>query len=176
MAPTMNKGIRRIAPMMAILLGACGSPEVVPFGNGPRYRPAPGAHAAPGLTCTRERARAWAHLELFADGKGVLVPAGIGVVGPRRDGAYVRGGRCRFPLYTEEPTGLVGLARRGLTLGDLFAVWGRPLAPDSVVDVDGARWDGAPAAVPLRAHAQIVVQDGGPLVEPHAQYRFPPGR
>jgi hypothetical protein len=162
--------------MMAILIAACGTPEVVPFGNGPRYRPAPAAHAAPGLTCTRQRARAWAHLELFAHGKGVLVPAGIGIVGPRRDGAYARGGRCRFPVFTDEPTGLVGLGRDDLTLGDLFAVWGRRLAPDSVVHVDGARWHGAPQAVPLRAHAQVVVQDGTPLVEPHAHYRFPPGR
>jgi hypothetical protein len=161
---------------MAILLAACGGPEAVPFGNGPRYRPAPGANDAPGLTCTRQRARAWAHLELFADGRGVLVPAGIGIVAPRLDGAHVRGGRCRFPLYTDEPTGLVGLTRDDLTLGDLFAVWGRPLAPDSVVHVDGARWAGAPAAVPLRAHAQVVVQTGAPLVEPHAHYRFPPGR
>jgi hypothetical protein len=166
-----------IAAMMAVLVAGCGQSEVVPFGNGPRYRPAAGAHAAPGLRCAHQRARAWAHIELFADGRGVLVPAGIGIAPPRRrDGAYVTGGRCRFPLYTDEPTGLVGLARDGLTLGDLFAVWGRPLARDSVVHVDGARWNGAPAAVPLRAHAQIVVQDGGPLAEPHAYYRFPPGR
>jgi hypothetical protein len=172
----MKSATRRISLIMAILLTACGTPEVVPFGNGPRYRPAPGAHAGPGLECARHRARAWAHIELFADGEGVLVPAGIGVADPRRDGAYVTGGRCRFPLYTEEPTGLVGLARDDLTLGDLFRVWGRPLARDSVIHVDGERWTGAPAAVPLRHHAQIVVQDGGPLVEPHAQYRFPPGR
>ena len=161
---------------MAVLAAACGTTEVVPFGNGPRYRPEAGANAAPGLTCGNHRARHWAHIELFADGKGVLVPAGIGIAAPRRDGAYVTGGRCRFPVYTEEPTGLVGLARDDLTLGDLFAVWGRPLARDSVIHVGGELWDGAPADVALRPHAQIVVQEGGPLVEPHAHYEFPPGR
>ena len=172
----MRTALRGIATTMAVVLAGCGGGRVVPFGNGPRYRPAAGAHAAPGLACTQRRARAWAHLELFADGRGVLIPAGIGVVRPRRDGAYVTGGACRFPLYTDEPTGLIGIARGGLTLGDLYAVWGRPLPAGSVVHVGGHRWSGAPAAVRLRRHAQIVVQEGRPLVKPHDAYVFPPGR
>jgi hypothetical protein len=99
------------------------------------------------------------------------------------DGAYVRGGRCRYPLFTEEPTGLVGVARDGLVLGDLFRVWDRPLSRDGLagfrgavrVHVDGGRWTGDPADVPLGPHAQIVVQAGGPPIEPHAAYRFPEG-
>ncbi|MEA2124892.1 MAG: hypothetical protein QOI80_1674 [Solirubrobacteraceae bacterium] len=161
---------------MAILLAACGSRPVPPIGSGPRYRPPPGAHAAGGLTCGAHAARTWIHLELFADGKVVVVPAGIGIRPPRRrDGAYVTGGRCRYPLYTEEPTGLVGVARPGLTLGDLFAVWGRPLGARPTVHVDGRRWTGRPQDIALTRHVQIVVQTGKPAVVPHPRYRFPPG-
>jgi hypothetical protein len=162
--------------MMAILIAGCGGSAVPPIGNGPDYRPPPGAHASSRLTCGAHRARTWIHLELFRAGKVVVVPAGIGIAPPRhRAGAYVTGGRCRLPLYTEEPTGLIGVARDGLTLGDLFAIWGRPLTADAV-HVDGHRWDGPAAAVPLHDHAQIVVQTGPQRVTPHAEYRFPPGR
>ena len=77
---------------------------------------------------------------------------------------------------------LVGLTRPGLTLGDLFTVWGRPLGRDRLaaargpvtVHLDGRRWTADPRDGPLRPYAQIVVQAGAPLVEPHASYRFPP--
>jgi hypothetical protein len=125
------------------------------------------------------------HVELFARGHVVIVPAGIGVAPPRRRrGAYVTGGRCRYPLWTSEPTGVVRVAAPGLTLGDLFAIWGRPLSRTRVArwrgsvraDVGGRRWRGDPAAIPLRRHAQIVVQAGEPLLRPNARYRFPPGQ
>ncbi len=171
--------------MLALaLLAGCGyEPRgVAPIGTGALYRPAPGAHAVDGLECRRQAPTAWIHLELFARGKVMIVPAGIGIAPPfERDGAYVRGGRCRYPLSTTEPTGLIGVTRPGLTLGDLFAVWGRPLGRSELVGVrapvtvhlDGRRWTGEPRDVPLRPHAQIVVQAGLPSVEPHASYRFP---
>lgn len=170
--------------LLALAVGGCGEPRgVAPFGSGALYRPAPGASDGAGLTCARHEPGGWVHLELFAHGKVMIVPAGIGVAEPFvRDGAYVRGGRCRYPLTTTEPTGLIGVAQPGLTLGDLFAVWDRPLTRDRLVGVrapvtvhvDGRPWPGAPADVPLRHHAQIVVQAGGPLVDPHASYTFPP--
>ena len=75
------------------------------------------------------------------------------------------------------------IAAPGLTLGDLFAIWGQPLARRRLarwrapvrVDVGGVRWRRDPAAIPLLAHAQIVVQAGKPFLRPHAHYRFPPG-
>ena len=170
--------------VLVLALAACGEPRgVAAAGDGPLYRPAPAALDAPGLGCGHERPTAWVHLELFARGKVMIVPAGIGVAPPlERDGAYVRDGRCRHPLSTTEPTGVVGLTRPGLTLGDLFAVWGRPLSRERLaaargpvtVHLDGRRWTADPRAVPLRPYAQIVVQAGAPLVEPHASYRFPP--
>jgi hypothetical protein len=39
--------------------------------------------------------------------------------------------------------------------------------------VGGRRWGRDPAAIPLRPHAQIVLEVGG-YVRPHASYRFPP--
>jgi hypothetical protein len=137
-----------------------------------------------GLRCTGG-GPGWAiHVELFARGHVVIVPAGIGITPPRRrHGAYVIGGRCRYPLWTSEPTGLVHVARPGLRLGDLFAIWGQPLTlrrlarwtAGVTAHVDGVRWRGDPAAIPLRHHAEIVVQAGAPVQRPHAGYLFPDG-
>ena len=184
--------------LIVLALAGCGSAPaydprgVAPIGTGPAFRPgslSPAVAAArpvAGLECgSRASASAWVHVELFAQGKVLIVPAGIGVAPPRvRDGAYVRGGRCRYPLFTDEPTGLIGVDRPGMTLGDLFAVWDRPLGRERLADfrapvrvhVDGRQWTGHPANVPLRHHAQIVVQAGGPAVAPHAHYTFPRNR
>lgn len=170
--------------ILALALAACGDEPrgVAPIGTGPLHRPAAGARAVAGLPCTDAAPRDWIHLELFAHGKVMIVPAGIGIAKPyERDGAYVRGGRCRYPLSTSEPTGLIGVTEPGLTLGDLFAVWDEPLSRDRLagvdapvtVHLDGRAWQGEPGDVPLRPHAQIVVQAGGPPVEPHASYAFP---
>jgi hypothetical protein len=124
-----------------------------------------------------------AHLELFAAKRVVLIPSGIGIAPPRsRDGARVRGGRCSYPLRTHEPTGVIEVAAPGLTLGDLFAVWGQPLSRrrmagfrgDVRAYVGGRPWRRAPQAIPLSRHAQIVLEVGG-LVPPHRTYLFPSG-
>jgi hypothetical protein len=94
---------------------------------------------------------------------------------------------CYGSLVTLEPTGVV-LVRSGdaLTLSSVFRSWGQPVSshrlasfaagPGStvVVFVDGRRWVGAPGAVPLRRHAEIVLEVG-PHVPPHSHYTFPPG-
>ena len=132
-----------------------------------------------------EGTRAWAHIELFARGRVVLLPAGIGIAPPRRtDGAYVHGGRCRYPIWTDEPTGLVALRQDDLTLGDLLRIWGRPATARGAagyrgevrVSVGGRRVSGPAHAVRLTPHAQVVVQIGAPWVRPNAVYAFPPGR
>jgi hypothetical protein len=125
------------------------------------------------------------HLELFAARRVVLVPPGIGIAPPRtRDGAYVRGGRCSYPVRTREPTGVVEVETNGRpkTLGDLFAVWGQPLSRRRMAGfsgsvsayVGGRHWRADPRAIPLRRHSQIVLELGG-YVKPHAAYQFPPG-
>jgi hypothetical protein len=160
-------------------------------GIGPaRWLPALGEQSRRGvaigdLRCTAARRPvAAAHVELFARGHVVLVSAGLGVAPPhRRQGAYVTGGRCRYPIWTSEPTGLVRLARRDLTLGELFAIWGQPLSRVRMArwrapvraHVNGARWRGDPREIPLTHHAQVVVQAGPPALVPNARYRFPTG-
>ena len=123
------------------------------------------------------------HLELFAAKRVVLIPSGIGIAPPlSREGARVRSGRCSYPLRTHEPTGVIAVAAPGLTLGDLFALWGQPLSRTRMAGfkgdvhafVAGRRWRGAPKAISLSHHAQIVLEVGG-YVPPHRTYLFPPG-
>lgn len=174
-----------------VLLGACGSesdepppriPDSVAIGTS-------AAHRAPALTrrtrrglpvgrlrCTSDEPRRYGvHVEVFVRRQTAIVPAGIGVAPPWRGRPpYVRSGRCYYPLRTREPTGVVEVADGAdVTLGDLFALWGRPLRHPHVW-VGGRRWRSDPRAIPLRRHAQIVVSDDA-RVPVHATYVFPPG-
>jgi hypothetical protein len=127
-------------------------------------------------------------VEVFAADRVLLLPAGIGTKPPRGllNGRVTRA-RCYGQLVTLDPTGVV-LVRPGarLTLGALFRSWGQPLSPTTLasftapsgtrvtVFVNGRVWHGAPAAVPLTRHAEIVLEVG-PYVSPHPSYAFPPG-
>jgi len=194
--------------LAVVLLAGCGGstaelrvtrvrwPVPIPVGHGAAFRLAPhGAAAArgepiDGLRCSAAPGvRVLAHVELFAAGRVVPVPPGIGIAPPLvRRGAYVRGGRCSYPVRTTEPTGLLELrAGTRLTLGDVFAIWGQPLSRTRLAALrttpaapvraylDGRPWRGDPRALRLGAHA-VVVLEVGPRVAPHVRYRFPPGR
>ena len=169
------------------------APVATPIGRGPAFELGTGARAdrgAPiaGLRCAAAAGR-WqdAHVEVFARGRVLLLPPGIGVARPRQaTGAAIRGGRCSYPVRTTDPTGVVRYRPgRGLVLADLFAVWGQPLGRHRVcgfraaaavrVYVGGRRVTGAPGAVPLRRHAEIVVEIG-PYVPPHRSYVFAGGK
>jgi hypothetical protein len=169
-------------PSSALLAVALAAPVPTPIGVGPLYHPPARALPATGLRCTAgEPERFGVHLELFARRLVVILPAGIGIAPPLvRDGAYVRAGRCSYPLRTREPTGVIEV-RSGsrLTLGQLFAVWGEPLSPTRLVGfrgrvsafVGGRVWTGDPRAIPLTRHAQVVLEVGG-YVRPHATFLF----
>lgn len=168
--------------------GRQAMPVPVAIGVGPRFTLAAGRPAAvPGLDCTSlRRPKRSVHVELFAGGRALLLPAGIGVAPPRRlASGTVVDGRCEYPLVTLDPTGTVRIAvTRRLRLGDLFRVWGQPLTGHRLCGfrspapvrayVNGRRWQGAAAAIPLRRHDEIVVEIG-PYVRPHARYVFPEG-
>lgn len=162
---------------------------VPPIGIGPAYRlPAdpPAVQAGrpvAGLACTPGLRRPLtAHVELFAGGRALLLPPGIGVSRPRIRHAVVVGGACAYPVRTLDPTGVVFADRRGLRLGQLFAVWGQPLGPGRLagfrgpvrVYVGGRRNAVDPRSVVLGEHREIVVEVG-PFIPPHVRYRFPKG-
>jgi hypothetical protein len=182
---------RAYAALAVVAVCGCGDktgsepplPKTAP-GVGPtaRHRPpslgARAARARPiaGLRCeTRSTPRFGVHLELFVDRGVVLIPPGVGVAPPRtRSGAYVRGGRCTYPVRTREPTGVIEVEARApaKTLGQFFAIWGQQLRGRAYVN--GRRHRGDPREIRLTRHAQIVLEVGG-YVKPHASYGFPPG-
>jgi hypothetical protein len=170
-------------------------PAAPRFGPAPRYRPAPltpataAARPLGGLRCDRAPGRRFgAHLEVFVHGLDVVIPAGIGIAPPhRRDGAYVRGGACSYPLRTSEPTGVIEVrAGRPLTLGRFFDLWGQPLGPHRLLSFDvpaagalrafvnGRRWPGDPRSIPLRRHVTVLVELGRPVTK-RPVYLFPDG-
>ncbi len=185
-----------------VVLAGCGSEHIAapdagipralllqarPIGRGARFHPpATGPVIAP---CARRLGpRYGTHVEVFAANRVLLIPTGIGTRPPRRFSAgRIAGAGCYGALVTLEPTGLV-LVRPGLklSLSDLFHAWGQPLtrrrlssfrAPPRTpvaVFVDGRRWYGSPANVPLSRHSEIVAEVGA-YVPPHASYTFPPG-
>jgi hypothetical protein len=131
-----------------------------------------------------------AHIELFADGHEIIVPAGIGIAPPQHHhGASVDTGRCVYPVHTTDPTGVILIDPTGSrvpTVGELFKLWGQPLNRRRLASfmalansaiaafVDGRRFPDDPRSIPLRRHAQIVLEVGPP-VEPHPSYRFASG-
>jgi hypothetical protein len=158
-----------------------------PIGVGPRFHP-PASGPVSGSCQPVLGPRDGVHVEVFAANRVLLLPAGIGTSPPRTslDGRITAAG-CYGALVTLDPTGVV-LVRPGasLTLGTLFSSWGEPLSRTRLasftaaagtrvaVFVDGKPWPGAPAAVPLTRHAEIVLEVG-PHVPPHLSYAFPPG-
>jgi hypothetical protein len=166
-----------------------------PPGIGPsaRYRPHAASSAVAAarpvgpFRCERSSNDTFgAHLEIFANRHGVLIPAGIGVAPPLvRKGAYVRGGRCRYALRTFEPTGLIEIEEGSrATLGDFFDLWDQPLSPRRVAGfrakrgekvaayVNGRRWRGDARSIPLARHAAIVLHVGG-HVRLYGPFHFP---
>jgi hypothetical protein len=175
------------------LTAIAGRPVPTPIGVSHEYR-LPASNAAVraarpvgGLACSQTSPlRFRVHLELFARRLVLLVPAGIGIAPPlRREGAYVLGGRCAYPLRTREPTGVIETASAQPRLGDVFRVWGQPLSPRRLAGfrtaqrllafVNGRRYLGDPRTIQLRRHDEIVLEIGG-YVPPHTSYLFPKGR
>jgi hypothetical protein len=159
-----------------IALGGDPSVVPVPVGPGPRYRPAAVARAGrplDTLTCGPAGRTFRVHVELFANRRVVVVPAGIGVASTG----------CVYPARTLTPTGIIEVAAGSrLRLRDLFALWGRRLGARTLLSfrsasparayVGGRRFAGQPAAVPLTPGAQIVVELGA-YVPPHPTFLFP---
>jgi hypothetical protein len=131
-----------------------------------------------------------AHLTIVVRGGPRRVPAGIGVGPPRAiattpNGPFVTGGACFAWLHTHAADGIIHTESpipRTYTLGNFFDIWGQPLSRSRVgpargtvvAFVDGRVFTGNPAGIPLRAHAQIQLDVGRPVVRPTAIV-FPQG-
>jgi hypothetical protein len=190
--------MRRLVVPTVCLAALSGGPAALgvlpvptPIGVGAAYHPEPlgpevsKASPVAGLRCEPyDTSRVGVHLEVFANGHVVIVPAGIGVAPPRREqGPYVVSGKCSYAVRTREPTGVIELARgHDVTLGAFFRVWGQALGPGRLagfrgrvrVYANGRRRQVDPRAVRLGRHDEIVVEVGR-FVPPHASYRFQKG-
>lgn len=176
----------------AVVLLANPSVKPWPIGPGPRYLPSPATAAVlagkpvGSLRCGSGSRRFRIHLELFAARRVIVVPAGIGVAAPLvRSGATVTPEGCSYPLRTLAPDGVVEVrGGASLTVGDLFRVWGQPLAAHRLASfrsaspirayVNGHPVHGPVTGVPLSARAEIVIELGG-YVAPHSFFLFPQG-
>lgn len=195
-------GVLASCLLVAALLSGCGSSRHAttgsslpadlvaqsrPIGRAPAFHP-PATGPVLGDCRGQLGARRGVHVELFAANRVVLIASGIGTRGPRQfSSGRISSARCYGDLVTLEPTGVV-LVRRdsALTLSDLFRSWGQPLSSTRLASfsaragervdgfVDGRPWHGPPGRVPLRPHAEIVLEVG-PHVPPHRSYTFPPG-
>jgi len=130
-----------------------------------------------GISCDAQegqRIHIHQHLAIYDHGKAVTIPQFIGIP---------QAARCIYWLHTHTPDGIIHVEApmdRSFTLGDFFAVWGQPLdkkhAASAVakrgdqlrVWVNGTRYSGDPAKIPLTAHADILIQAGPPFVKPVA--------
>lgn len=124
---------------------------------------------------------AYAHLQVFVDGKSRALPGGIGMVDQNpsvtKTGLYYSTHVCMYWLHTRAADGLIEAESpvpRRFTLGDLFAIWNQPLSSRRVAGarghvtatVNGARWHGNPAGIPLTEHAAIQLAVGRPVPPP----------
>jgi hypothetical protein len=93
-------------------------------------------------------------------------------------------GACSYPARTRTVTGVIEIERgRSFRLAHFFELWGQPLGGKRLAGfrarghetvrayVGGKRWRGDVRAIPLRRHAEIVLELG-PYIPPHTSYRF----
>jgi hypothetical protein len=171
-------------------------PEGVPI---PAARPLAGANApAPGQRVDGISAAAveqlafhvHAHLTIFVGGVARQVPHGVGVAPPlgvesTAQGPFVLGGSAFFWLHTHAADGIIHIESpvvRTYTLGNFFDIWNEQLGPERVGPAtghvtaffDGRHYLGNPRDIPLRAHAQIQLDVGRPVVGPESIH-FPAG-
>jgi hypothetical protein len=118
------------------------------------------------------------HLDVYVDGRRVVVPAGVGINFAEQ---FIS------PLHTHDTSGIVHVESptiRTFTLGEFFAVWGVRLTPSCVggycakplhVYIGGKPYTGDARLVVLQPHEEIVLAYGTPPTRIPASYAFPPG-
>ncbi len=110
------------------------------------------------------------HLQLYARGRQVVVPALVGMP---------QNAPCLYWLHTHATDGIIHTeapVMRTFTLGQFFDIWDQPLTrtqADGVraargqrlrITVNGVAYRGDPREIPLRDREEIVIQTGPPFV------------
>jgi len=130
-----------------------------------------------------------AHLDVFVDGKAVVVPAGLGIGGDKNAKVEVQNGQtvsglvggkcsqpCISPLHTHDESGILHVENdkeRQITLGQLFTEWGVRFNTDCVggycapdkpykVFVAGQPFTGDASTIVLKNLEEIAVVIGAP--------------
>lgn len=162
-------------------------PEGPPLEGGtdlaPAASPGPGA-SVDGISCDAGEQTLFhihARLTIFVNGRSERVPAGVGIAEPQTEqttrGPFVAGGACFSWLHTHAADGIIHIespVQRAFTLGNFFDIWGQPLSRTRVGPakgnvtalVNGRVWLGDPSDIRLKAHRQIQLEVGTPLVAP----------
>lgn len=140
----------------------------------------------PALGAMGTRLHIHQHLDVYAEGRRVTVPALIGIAAKDRQVLF-------SPLHTHDATGVVHVESpvvKTFTLGQFFAVWGVRFTPRCLggyctqganrirVYSDGRLVTGDPRALALREHQEIVVAYGTKAELPTpipSSYPFPAG-
>ena len=135
----------------------------------------PNGQTISGISCDAmegQRLHIHQHLVILDHGKPVDIPPNVG---------QPSGRRCIYWLHTHTPDGFIHVEApldRSFTLGDFFTVWGQPLTRTTAASahlakgeslkvwLNGEPFAGDPRSIPLTAHADIVIQVGGPHTKP----------
>jgi hypothetical protein len=120
-----------------------------------------------------------AHLDVFIDGKPIVVPAGIGIdITNPAVHTFDSGGQksyggitvpcdqpCISPLHTHDTTGVLhteSSTHKDNTFGQFLTEWGVTLPRNAVVYVNGNRFGGDPKTIDLANFTEIAVVIGTP--------------
>jgi hypothetical protein len=200
--------VTRLVLAVALVLGVAVAGGAAAFGSSaPKPAPVPVSGAAPWpapknpMALTRQAGLApeayehlihhvHSHLDVFVNGKHIVVPAGIGIDthnprvhhSPLQDGTMAYGGidppcktACISPLHTHAAYGLLHTESASATpntLGEFFTEWnvrldtrcvGGYCKPDSIlVYVNGKPYTGDPRKIALVDHTEIAIVIGSP--------------
>ncbi|MDE2571276.1 MAG: hypothetical protein KGM44_01990 [bacterium] len=142
--------------------------------SAPALQPGDG-HAREGVSCQSMEGsvlHVHAHLAIFDRAQAVPIPSDVGR--PAAAG-------CRYWIHTHTSDGIIHIespVQRSFTLGQFFAIWGRRLTPQSVAGhvvgqgerlralVGGEPFAADPSTIPLRQHADIIIEVGPPYPSP----------
>jgi hypothetical protein len=167
-----------------LLTGPPG-PEGVVLEQGQQLAPAStsaNGQTVDGIQCNASEQVAYhihTHLTVYVNGVLRPIPAGIGIVTPvaqqSANGQFDSATQCYYWLHVHAQDGVIHVespTSAQYTLGQFFAIWKQPLTTDQIgpatgsltVFVNGARYTGDPAGIPLQSHEDIQIDVGTPTV------------